>query len=98
LAPTCRARARLPSPQDTRRILQEEISGIRTEIFRRESSAKYDEDKKRANELGYGALPGCWLLACWLAGCWLLPGLAGCCRAALAGCMLAALRRIAKQW
>jgi hypothetical protein len=42
------------SPQDTRRILQEEISSIRTEIFRRESSAKYDEDKKRANELGYG--------------------------------------------
>lgn len=42
--------------QDTRRILQEEISSIRTEIFRRESSVKYEEDKKRANELGYGDL------------------------------------------
>ena len=43
-------------PQDTKRILQEEIDVMREEIFRRENTAKYEKERKTAETAGWADL------------------------------------------
>jgi hypothetical protein len=42
--------------QDTKRILQEEIDVMREEIFRRENTAKYEQERKTAETAGWADL------------------------------------------
>src|SRR5690349_20554782 len=44
------------SPQDTRRLLSEELASIKSEVQRIEATAKYESDRARADELGWGDL------------------------------------------
>ncbi len=42
--------------QDTRRLLCEELASVKSEVQRIEATAKYESDRARADQLGWGDL------------------------------------------